>query len=273
MKGVVNPFEPWRPAEMNVPPPLHASRPWRPSPPVRAAVEEPPRSKPTEHPPRPKRPQGRADQPSARHDNSIGEWAILFLFELLVVLGLGSLGWLSVPHLPRSIALCASVWFLAQFALIHRLGWQVRLTCMAAAFALVGWAVWCVPTLHGVSLWTAYRQIEELRVLPAGDVAAYRRGEAARRVLMEEFPNFVPDVRAAEKVWLRRTVDEAIENADRQMKNDPRKAFADLHQLTEELHQLTKELPRLQSYASVREELQTARQRALQACRKAARGD
>ena len=36
--GNVNPFEPWRPAQVDVPPPLHASRPWRPPAPPRAAA-------------------------------------------------------------------------------------------------------------------------------------------------------------------------------------------------------------------------------------------
>ncbi len=68
---------------------------------------------------------------------------------------------------------------------------------------------------------------------------------------------------AAEQAWLRRTVDEAIENADRRMEKDPHQALADLHQLNEELAPL-------QQYASVRKEVQAARRRALRACLKVA---
>ncbi len=268
MKGTVNPFEPWRPAEENVPPPLHASRPWRPPPPARAAVEElpfaepvePPRNKPKEHPPRPKRPQDRADRRSAG-GTPVSQWVIVVLLGLLLVLGLDGLGWMRGTHLPRLAALGASAGLLAGVSLSRRRSWRARLTGTALALALAGFAVWFVPTLRGVSLWSAYRQVEELRVLPAGAVAEYRRGAPDRRVLVEEFPTFAVDVNAAEQAWLRRTVDEAIENADRHMEKDPHKALADLHQLNEALTQLER-------YSSVRDELKAARRRALRACLK-----
>ncbi len=174
MKGTVNPFEPWRPAEVNAPPPLHASRPWRPSPPARAAVEElpfaepvePPRNKPTEHPPRPKRPQDGTDRRSGG-GTPVSQLAIVVLLGLLLVLGLDGLSWLRGTHLPRLAALGASAALLVGVSLSRRRSWRARLTGTALALALAGFAVWFVPTMRGVSLWSSYRQVEELRS-PAG---------------------------------------------------------------------------------------------------------
>jgi hypothetical protein len=147
----------------------------------------------------------------------------------------------------------------AGMAFENRRSWSTRLAWMVAATAFAAIALWFVPTMHGVNLWSAYRQIEELHALPAGDVAAYQRGAAARRTLVEDFPSFAWDVRAAEKAWLRRTVDEAIENADRRLDKDPDAALV-------HLHQLDKELSRLDHYASVSKDLKSARRRAVQAC-------
>ncbi len=82
--------------------------------------------------------------------------------------------------------------------------------------------------------------------------------------MVAEFPTFAGDVTAAEKAWLRRTVDAAVEEADRQLETDPHQAVADLHHLNAALE-------RLEHYPLVRAELASARRRALQACRKAAR--
>jgi hypothetical protein len=110
-------------------------------------------------------------------------------------------------------------------------------------------------------LWSAYRQVEALRNLPAGDLARYQRGAEARQLLVEEFPSFAPDIDAAKQAWIHRTVDEAIENADRQLESDPHAAFANLHRLNTEL-------ARLEYYASVQKELESARRRAMQVCAK-----
>lgn len=273
MKGAVNPFEPWRPPANRIPPPLHVGRPWRPPPPqpVRAAVEEPPfvepvkplpRNKPPE---RPKLPQGRAAKPS--EGLTLRDlWLVLLPLCLALVtngLALANLGWVEGTQLTRFWALNICAVLLGGILLFGRQGGRVRLSWMMLVLALAGMALWFVPTIHGVNLWSAYRQIEELNVLPAGDVAAYQRGAAARRTLVEDFPSFAADVKAAEQAWLRRTVDEAIESADRQLAKDPDAALA-------QLHQLDKELSGLEHYGSVRKELASARRRAVQACLKVA---
>ncbi|HTU18573.1 MAG TPA: hypothetical protein VMG10_10980 [Gemmataceae bacterium] len=272
MKGTVNPFEPWRPVEARIPPPLHAGRPWRPPPPppARAAVEELPSVEPVhpsswnKPPERPKRPQGQGGQPSARR-TPVSQLTAFVVLGVLVFLCLDSVGWCLGTHMPRLMVLGASAGLFAGMAFHHpRRSWQTRLRGMASALALAGIALWFVPTIHGVSLWSAYRQVEKLRILPAGDVAAYQRGAAARRTVVEDFPSFAPDVSAAEQAWVRRTVNEAIENADRQSKNDPHAALA-------HLQQLEKDLSRLEHYASVRKELESARRRTLEACAKAVR--
>jgi hypothetical protein len=271
MKATVNPFEPWRPVEVRIPPCLHASRPWRPPPPppVLAAVEEPPlvelvkphpRSK---LPERPKPTQGRPGLPSERPPTSKLLWSVVIA--LLPVLYHAFIGLdRGLDHVPRLGWLLISAGIFAQMAFVLRLGWYQRLGGMAIALALAGISLWFVPTINGVSLCSAYRQVEELRALPAGDVAAYQGGAAARRALVEDFPAFAADVRAGEQAWLHRTVDEAIENADRQLKNDPDAALA-------RLHQLDQDLSRLEHYASVQKDLESARRRAVQACLKVAK--
>jgi hypothetical protein len=178
------------------------------------------------------------------------------------LLCLDEVGWLRGTHMPRLIGLGLSGgMFVAMSVPSSRRSWYKRLKGMMIALALAGISLWFVPTVHGVSLWSSYRQIEDLRTLPAGDVAAYQSGAAARKLLVEEFPSFASDLSAAKQAWLRQTVDVAIENADRQLDKDPQAAFAHLHRLNEEL-------ARLEHYALVQRELESARGRAMQACAK-----
>ncbi len=268
MKGTVNPFEPWRPLADRIPPPLHVGRPWRPPPPppVRAAVDKPSKVEPVKPlprnmpPERPKLPQERALKPS--------DGLTLRDIWLLIPLGLAqpiigfafAADWMDDTQLTRVAALNVCALLLGGIVLYHRQRGRIGLSWIAIVLAFAGIALWFVPTMHGVNLWSAYRQIEELRALPAGAVAEYQRGAAARRTLMEDFPSFAADVKAAEQAWLRRTVDEAIENADRQLDTDPGAALAHLRQLDKELSS------ELKYYASVRKELESAHRRAVQAC-------
>lgn len=266
MKRVVNPFEPWRPQETPVPPPIHAGRPWRPAPPTakRRAVEDIPFAEPVDPPRRgkavaapPKRAPVAAKQPASRR-TPISQLFGMGLFIVLMLVGIDSLDWLRGSHLPRLAALGASAGTIAGLALSRRRGWHERLLWMAAALAFAGVAAWFVPTLEGVNLWSGYRQIEELRALPAGDVGAFQRGATERRKLVEAFPAFASDVRSAELAWVRRTVDEGIENADRQMEKDPRAALAALRRLNDEMM-------RSGHYPAVQAELATAQRRLKQA--------
>jgi hypothetical protein len=145
---------------------------------------------------------------------------------------------------------------LAGMALSSRPSWYNRLKWMAAALAWAGIAAWFVPTVHGVSLWSAYRQVKELHALPAGAVAEYKRGAPARQLVVEEFPSLASDLRTAKRGWLRRTVDQAIEKADQVIDKDPQTAFANLLRLKTELE-------RLEHYDSVQKELESARLRAM----------
>jgi hypothetical protein len=182
---------------------------------------------------------------------------------VVVILCLASAGWLRDTHLLRFMSLGVSSTVFVGMAFDSSRSRYRRLIWMAAALAFAGIAAWFGPTLRGVNLWSGYRQTEALRALPAGDLPGYHRGATARRILVEEFPSFAADVAAAEQAWLRRTVDEAVETADRQLEVDPHAALADLHRLNAELTPL-------EHYASVRKELDTARRRALQACVKTA---
>lgn len=274
MKGTVNPFEPWRPVVDQTPPPLHVARPWRPPtpPPAPAAVEEPPIVEPAKRLPRnkpPERSRVGLSQPSARskpnsqrqRDLRAIAGAFFWTFLLLcLMLGLGGmLKWLGASHYFRLVV--PLLVFTVSIRVAWRRDWYTRLSWMAAGLALAGVSAWFVPTMRGVNLWSAYRQMEELRALPAGDVASYQREAAARRTLVEEFPSFSADMKAAEQAWLRRTVDEAIESSDRKLDKDPDTALA-------HLHRLDKDLSQLENYSSVRKDLESARRRAVQACAK-----
>ncbi len=274
MKGNVNPLEPWRPTGLNVPPPLHASRPWRPPPPpARVIEEEPPFVEPADPVSLPNK---QADRPANGQRKPAGEArasrskppvplrtdqrVVLAMFFVLGALGLLGLGYLGETHLPRVLTALVAVaaGFTIGVSVLHRRGWYVRLGWMAAGLALAGLAGWFVPTTRGVSLWSAYRQVKDLRALPAGDVASYVNGAAARKKMVSEFPTFAEDVAASEQAWLRRTVDTAIEDADQILETDPHKALADLHRLDEALTPL-------EPYAPLRKEMEAARQRALRA--------
>jgi hypothetical protein len=134
---------------------------------------------------------------------------------------------------------------------------------MAGGLALAGLAGWFVPTTDGVSLWSAYRQVDRLRTLPPGDVAGYLHGQAARREVVSEFPTFAADIAEGEYAWLHRTVDAGIEDADRLMETDPTRASV-------QLQKLIRDLTPLEHFPLVQGELQAARKRALLARVKAA---
>lgn len=290
MTGSVNPFEPWRPAGLDVPPPLHAARPWRPpaAKPACAAEEPPlvepiaddlpPASRPTRRqaeakapsPPRARRPVTPkvAARPAPAPEMRADQKVVLGMVFVLGTLGLVGLGYLGGTHFPRlGIALLAvAVGFAAGISAARRRGWSVRLGWMAGGLAIAGLAGWFVPTTGGVTLWSAYRQVDELNALPAGDIAAYTGGAGQRKRLVAEFPSFAEDVAAAEKAWVRRSADAAIEEADRLLENDPHRALSGLQQLNDGLS-------RLEHYSLVQGELEAARKRARLACRKVARDE
>lgn len=269
MKSIVNPFEPWRPQDVPIPPPIHAARPWRPAspPPARPANQAIPFAEPVD-PPRQNRARkccgkrkeaARVEKRNAAAKSSGTACRVLGVLAALLVLGsLTTLGscWLGGSHFFRVVftLLAVTVSFTFGLAPASPRTWASRLTWMATGLALAGLSAWFVPTLRGVNLWSAYRQVEELRTLPAGEIAEYQRGAVDRRILIAEFPSFTSDIRAAETAWLRRTVDEVIENAERQADRDPQAALATLQRWNEDLKNSDQ-------FSSVREDLQTAQQR------------
>src|SRR5262249_27030784 len=194
--GNVNPFEPWRPTGLDIPPPLHTGRPWRPPAPPRAFEEvplvvepadpAPPPNKRVDKPAkRPSEPEGRQQRrrPSSLPKSPSNLRIVLGMFFVLGTLGLFGLGYLGGTHLPRvfTALLAVAVGFTLGISVFQRRSWYVRLGWIASGLALAGLAGWFVPTARGVSLWSAYRQVAELRALPAGDVSGYVNGAAARK--------------------------------------------------------------------------------------------
>src|SRR6185312_10871034 len=118
MKGNVNPFQPWRPAELDVPRPLHASRPWRPPEKKAGGVaEEVPLVEPLEQPARnapPLRKKKRRPTSQAALNTPIEELrtdqkVVLGMFFALGLLALVGLAWLGGTHLPRVFAVLLAV--------------------------------------------------------------------------------------------------------------------------------------------------------------------
>src|SRR5579872_5817674 len=223
MKGNVNPFEPWRPSRVDVPPPVHANRPWRPPAAARVVEPEPPLVEPIatpvpQVPPKgppernrsgpPERPRvgarSRDRVPERRPPTALGtpiselradQKIVLTLFFALGVLGLVGVGQLGGTHLPRVFftLLAVAIGFTVGISGARRRSWFRRLGWMAAGLALAGVAGWFVPTTRGVNLWSSYRQLDELRALPAGDVSGYAHDLSARRKIVTEFPTFAED--------------------------------------------------------------------------------
>jgi hypothetical protein len=275
MKGNVNPFEPWRPrhAEL-VPPPINSRQPWRPPlPPGARRAPEPPLVEPVPQPAQPQKVRrcGGCRRPPSTLNTPVSELrsdqrVVLALVFGLGVLGLIGLGFLGGIHLPRVfLALLAlGVGFSVGISLARRRAWFVRLGWLAVGLTLAALAGWFVPTTEGVSLWSAYAQLRELRNLPPGDLSAYLREAPARKRLVESFPAFTEDVLAGERAWLRRTVDEVIERGDQLLEADPQRAS--LH-----LQAAASRLSKGEHFILVQSELQAARRRAFRAWLEAAR--
>src|SRR5690242_3245085 len=105
MKTNVNPFEPWRPTEASVPPPIHAARPWRPPPPppAQTATEEPPLIEPINPPPRKKtcKRRPRPERPQAQTSQGrtpVSQLTVFVVFGVLAFLCLAATGLLLSTH-------------------------------------------------------------------------------------------------------------------------------------------------------------------------------
>ncbi len=281
MKAIVNPFEPWRPIDLPIPTPLNAGRPWRPSPPLRPASEEAIPLAESVDPPARKRKQrccgkkkcaarkAKKTQPSIDRER-VGEpkrsRILPILFLLLGTLILAGFSCFGGTHYFRVFVTLFAVFVGFSFGLSPSAekSWHVRLRWMTCGLALAGLSAWFVPTLSGINLWSAYRQVEDLREMQPGEVDEFLRGAADRHRLVEAFPSFAAEVKSGEAAWLRRTVDEAISSADLRLDTLPCTAATDLQKLSAELKGLD-------HFDAVRDELQSAIQRAEQACVKADR--
>jgi hypothetical protein len=164
-------------------------------------------------------------------------WTLLLV---LIVLGLVGGGWLGTSHLARLFFALLVIGLSAGVALLlaPATRWGVRLAWVLGGLAVAALAWWFVPTSSGVSLFRAHRYLATLESLPAGEVAEYVRDRPLRKALVRGFPLLEPEVAAAEKRWLQRTVDAAIEEADEGRDSDPAQASMDLRELALQLSPL-----------------------------------
>jgi hypothetical protein len=153
-----------------------------------------------------------------------------------------------------------AVWLgcLLGIQLLHRRGRLARLALVALGLggAAACWAF--VPTTGGISLVEAHRLLGEAQNLPVGDVARFQAGASTRQKLRVEFPRFIPDLAAAERTWIQKTVAERLHQAELDLKKDPQAASQRLQQLAADLRQS-------EDYATVASQVLRARQRAVRA--------
>ncbi len=281
MKAIVNPFEPWRPIDVPIPKPLNPGRPWRPSPPLRPTSKGAIPLAESIDPPATKRKRrccgknkcaerkAKKAQPSTDLQR-VGEpkrsRVLPILFLLLGTLAIAGFSFFGGTHYFRVFVTLFAIFIGFFFGLWPNANraWHARLRWMTAGLALAGVSAWFVPTLSGVNLWSAYRQVDELRTMQPGEVDEFLRSAADRHLLVQAFPSFALEVKSGEMAWLRRTVDEAISSADLRLDTRPRAAASDLQQLNVQLRGL-------EQFGTVRDELQSAIQRAERACAKADR--
>jgi hypothetical protein len=157
------------------------------------------------------------------------------VLSLLVCLPLGvliGLIWLGGNHFPRVVcaALAVGLGSAAVLSLARNKGWFIRLGCFGVGLVVAGLVWLYVPTTGGINLWSAYRELGDLRALPAGDATRYVDSKARRQELVQEFATFRDDVEAAEQEWGRRTAEAAVREAEGLLERDPDQASAGLRQ-------------------------------------------
>jgi hypothetical protein len=131
---------------------------------------------------------------------------------------------------------------------------RVRLGWVAAGLVGALAVRWFVPTTDGVSLWGATRLASETEAIPVDDLDRYRSEEGRRQTAIRRFPGLETEIADAERAWLRRRVDAAIQDADRLLPADPIQA-------SESLRKLAGDLAKLDHWKDVRDVLREARQR------------
>ncbi len=253
----VNPSEPWRPRPTDPPvPPIDVHKPWRPRPAERAAPVPPPPEAP------PPRPQAAPPRPSPRvarpqHEEP-GRLRVLAIVLFLLVVSFVAVAILGGEHSPRIFLGCLALgmgWG-ASVSLAPRRDWGLRLACILGGVMAALAVRLFVPTVDGVSLFEAAHLAARIEALPTDDVAAYAAGAWHRKAAMKRFPEFAGEIRTAERAWLRRSADAAIEGSEAAIDHDPATAWFNLRLMAQYLS-------RLDHWAEVRDDLQVVRRRAV----------
>ncbi len=253
----VNPSKPWRPRPTDPPvPPIDVHKPWRPRPAERAAPVPPPPEAP------PPRPQAAPPRPSPRvarpqHEEP-GRLRVLAIVLFLLVVSFVAVAILGGEHSPRIFLGCLALgmgWG-ASVSLAPRRDWGLRLACILGGVMAALAVRLFVPTVDGVSLFEAAHLAARIEALPTDDVAAYAAGAWHRKAAMKRFPEFAGEIRTAERAWLRRSADAAIEGSEAAIDHDPATAWFNLRLMAQYLS-------RLDHWAEVRDDLQVVRRRAV----------
>jgi hypothetical protein len=189
----VNPFEPWRPAELGQP--------------------------------------KREPQLSEKANGPQPLQVVLGIG--LVLLGVIAFAQLPSSHAPRILIALLFIGLGAGAALsaARPWGWRVRLFCLGAGAGLAALAWWFVPTTEGLSLWSAQREadhlVTELEAMPACDTAAYLKASAEREQLIAQFPGYRQLLQQPADAWIERSVQKWKDD----LGNVPEQDFAALETL------------------------------------------
>lgn len=223
MPSELNPFEPWRPRggdgdEMH---------PWR------AVRRDEPDPADDREVPHYQRRQGGGNDDAPARPPSTANFFLVVLFLVVVGLGLGFLAYHGGGHVGRigATAACLFLGPLVGLSLLHRSSWYVRLGLLTVGVA-GGVACWYfVPTLGGLSLWSAQEMLARLERLPAGDPEAYRATESDRALLRQEFPAWKADIARVEMRLMQNSINQLIAEADRLRQTDAEAALRKLSEL------------------------------------------
>jgi hypothetical protein len=132
-------------------------------------------------------------------------------FLVLVAAGVYLISHLPAGHWLRVLGVLVPLvlGFWLTVALVRHQKAMAGLVALAVGGVLAALAWWFVPTAQGLSLRSAQQEnvrlVAELRDLPAGATAGYQKNQDQRATLVEQYPEFRPELEEAEKAWVERS--------------------------------------------------------------------
>ncbi len=174
------------------------------------------------------------------------------LLLVLVLVGLIAFGEMTAAHITRVVAVLACVAVGLRWSAPavtpgaggkHRRLSRLIRPVLAVVSALLAW--WLVPTAEGQNLWGARLQAQDLveraQANPAGDYPGFAAAAPERVRLVRLFPQYAGPIHAAERAWLKRTVEKSVADARASEAERPAQALLRLAALEGGLRELPRE--------------------------------